>query len=262
MAEDKLTVLLVEDDEVQHEMYKEYAAQVDDIRLAAITNSSDKGLELTQAHLPDVVVLDLELNAGSGSGIEYLLGLNEMSIEKRPLVFIITNTKSEVLYDYARKSGADFVFYKQKPDYSAKKVLEFGKMLSQSTPAAARVQKTLEAPEVQKQKLYDRVHRELELVGISPKLTGSQYLVEAIQMLLMSDDKTFARAVYQELSKKYKKTENAITRAMQTAINSAWRKTAIEDLEVYYTAKVDHQSGVPTVTEFIYFYVNKLEKAV
>ena len=47
---------------------------------------------------------------------------------------------------------------------------------------------------------------------------------------------------------------------MQNAILSAWRKSSIEDLNQYYTAKINYETGVPTPTEFIYYYVKKIEK--
>ena len=47
---------------------------------------------------------------------------------------------------------------------------------------------------------------------------------------------------------------------MQTAINYAWRTSAPEDLEMYYTAKVNYNTGVPTPTELIYHYKQKIIK--
>lgn len=51
-----------------------------------------------------------------------------------------------------------------------------------------------------------------------------------------------------------------ISRAMQNAILYAWRISAIEDLTTYYTAKINYETGVPTPTEFIYYYANKIKK--
>ena len=57
----------------------------------------------------------------------------------------------------------------------------------------------------------------------------------------------------------YEKNDTSVERAMQNAINRAWRSSDIEDLQRYYTAKVDPLKGVPTMTEFIYYYVNKIK---
>ena len=46
---------------------------------------------------------------------------------------------------------------------------------------------------------------------------------------------------------------------MQNAIARAWRTTPIEDLLRYYTARISSEKGVPTITEFIYYYAAKLK---
>ena len=47
---------------------------------------------------------------------------------------------------------------------------------------------------------------------------------------------------------------------MQNAINKAWRTTDIEDLSINYTARISSEKGVPTMTEFIYYYADKLKE--
>ena len=57
----------------------------------------------------------------------------------------------------------------------------------------------------------------------------------------------------------YKKSTGSVERAMQTAINKAWRVNDTEDLLKYYTARIDPRRGAPTVTEFVYYYANKVK---
>ena len=39
-------------------------------------------------------------------------------------------------------------------------------------------------------------------------------------------------------------------------------KSSIEDLQKYYTAAVNYNTGVPTPTELIYYYVEKIKKSI
>ena len=57
---------------------------------------------------------------------------------------------------------------------------------------------------------------------------------------------------------KYQKTEASVERAMQNAINRAWKQTDIDELSRYYTARIHSDKGVPTITDFIYYYAAKL----
>ena len=68
--------------------------------------------------------------------------------------------------------------------------------------------------------------------------------------------------VIQYLTKIYKRSGNTITNGIQNAIIHAWRVSSIEDLSVYYTAKVNYETGVPTPMEFIYYYVDKIKKLI
>lgn len=49
---------------------------------------------------------------------------------------------------------------------------------------------------------------------------------------------------------------------MQTSINYAWRLSSIEDLLKHYKARINHETGVPTPTEFIYYYKEKIRRRI
>ena len=48
---------------------------------------------------------------------------------------------------------------------------------------------------------------------------------------------------------------------MQNAITRAWRSSPIDELLLHYTAKISQERGSPTLTEFIYYYANKIKNA-
>ena len=96
---------------------------------------------------------------------------------------------------------------------------------------------------------------ELDNVGISPKVIGYKYLSEAILLILQGQPHN----ICETLAKQYKKTDSSVERAMQNAINKAWRTTDIDDLLKYYTARINSDKGVPTLTEFIHYYANKIK---
>jgi hypothetical protein len=66
----------------------------------------------------------------------------------------------------------------------------------------------------------------------------------------------------QHLVNKYKRSSSTISRDMQNAILHAWRVSSLEDLETYYTAKINYETGIPTPTEFIYYYADKIKKRI
>ncbi len=98
-----------------------------------------------------------------------------------------------------------------------------------------------------------RIHRELDAVGISPKAIGYEYLTEAIIIATKEPTPNLSRLV----AAKHGKTPASVERAMQNAINRAWSNGNPEDLARNYTAVINYERGVPTLTEFIYHYANR-----
>ena len=257
-----LTVLLIEDDSTACLEIEKYADLCDDIELVAVTNNSKDALELTKYHMPDAVILDLELHHGGGNGFLYLQGLQELCLSHLPFILVTTNNSSTITFDYARKLGADFILAKYEAGYSAQYVLDFLRTM-QDVIISKGASKTLEtpssgSPEYHERKLRQRVQRELDLVGIKPSSAGYRYLIDAIA-LIYHDPETNVSAT---LAGIYQKHDFSIERAIQNAIDHAWRHTDIEALLTNYTARIRSDRAAPTNMEFIYYYANKLKNEV
>ena len=254
-----LNILLVEDDIAACNEIENYVDCCEDVTLIGITNHSMNALELVAQHLPDVVILDLELHQGGGNGLLFLLELSKLNLPFRPYILVTTNNSSEITYETARQFGADFIMTKHEATYSGKYAIDFLRMIS-STVLANRKNSSattieIEDPASRQRKLTKRIQRELDLVGINRKNIGYQYLTDAI--LLVMENNTGNTVT--QIAQKYQKCDSSVERAMEYAINRAWRTFPIEELEAHYTAKTHSCRGVPTVTEFIYYYADILK---
>ena len=107
-----------------------------------------------------------------------------------------------------------------------------------------------------------KINEELDIVGVGRHLQGRKYFHDSIKYLILNPQDDGKASIIQILSNKYQKSSSTINRAMQNAIMYAWRITPVSELEKIYTAKVNYLTGVPTPTEFIYFYVNKIKKEI
>ena len=255
----KLSVLLVEDDQAACRDIIEYIEELDDISLIGVTNNSSKAIDYVKDYLPDAIILDLELHNGSGNGLIMLQNLRQLSLTVSPYILITTNNSSPITYESARQLGADFIMSKHQEDYSAKNVIDFLRMMKSVIYNRAKecsaIYSTTEPPEMKEKRIVHRICSELNQIGISPKAIGYQYLIDAIQQLIKQPTNNLCTII----GKKYGKTEASVERAMQNAINKAWRSSDIEDLLTYYTARISSEKGVPTITEFVYYYANKLK---
>lgn len=254
-----ITVLLVEDDEQDINIIKNYINTRDDIKLVNTVMTVKEAVESIKTYVPDAIILDLELNKGEGSGLEILDKVKTLQLDVQPIIVITTNILSKTVYGYAHENGADLIFYKLKDDYSPELVINNIVLLS--TGKNKNRNKNIQIKETkneQREKILNRLDRELDLIGIGRHLVGRKYIKEAILYIYENNDNQDSAFIY--MTKKYKMGKSTIGRSIQTAIEHAWKRTSIEDLEKYYTAPINYNTGIPTPTQLIHYYLEKIKK--
>ncbi len=255
----KLSILLIEDDPAACAEFISLIQSNERFSLVEVTNNATRAVEYVRDCLPDVVILDLELHLGVGNGILFLRDIRQLSLPKTPYILVTTNNSSQTTYDYIRQLGVDFIMSKHQQDYSSAAAVEFLNMMKdiilEKSNRQAPQAELLITPEQKEKNLARRICAELDVIGISPKAVGYQYLVDAIQIALR-DGKG---SVCNKVGQKYGKTTASVERAMQNAINRTWRSSDTADLLQHYTAPIHSEKGVPTITEFIFYYAQKLK---
>ena len=258
MEKEPIRILIVEDDLNECECYKNIVKNREDVKLVGITNSSTKALDEFEIHKPDAIILDLELTDGEGSGFDFIESMKEYPKDKLPKMVVTTNVHSTAVYDYCHSNNIDFVFYKKQKNYSHENIINTILLLKNYETVNKVINLEPENDKLQ-ETIYNKINKELDLIGVGTHLHGRKYLCDAIYFILNSGDNSKI-SIVQHLVAKYKKSSSTISRAMQNAILHAWRITPIEDLTKYYTARVNYETGVPTPTEFIYYYSDKIRK--
>lgn len=256
----KLTILLIEDDQVATKELQNYFDTCEDMAIVESTNDANISLKLVNSLLPNVILLDLELHQGNGNGLIFLSELSKMQLTHTPYVIVTTQNMSEVTLEQARQLGADFILTKYDASYSPEYIastirLMHAAILRKNTSVAQLVNAT---PAQVENLVERRIQREMELIGINPKNKGFNYLVDSIALYMQDPNTNLCRA----LVGKYTKSEKSIERAMQNAIKRAWDTSDIDDLLKYYTARVRPDKGFPTLMEFICYYSNKIKNDV
>ncbi len=256
-----MKILLIEDDLNECKKFEDSVKNRDGVEIIAKTNSSTQGLKYVKRYMPEAIILDLELNAGEGSGFEFLKELRMLKLTINPKVIVTTNVYSDSVYDYLHENKVDFIFYKKQEKYSVENVINTLLLLQNYTNTNNK-ELEMENSENNIQELSDKINAELDLIGIGIHLQGRKYFYDAILYILTNSNENSRISVNQYLIGKYKKSSSTISRAMQNAIIHAWRISSPDDLEKYYTAKINYETGIPTPVEFIYYYVEKIRKSL
>lgn len=257
----RINLLVIEDDEFICLEYEDYCKDLDDVFLIGTSGDSSEALSITKEFLPNAVVLDLELLYGKGSGLEYLMKLDTLHMRTLPYILVVTNNLSKVTHAVCRNMGADFIMLKSQSDYSIPNVVNMLRSVINSIPDMNPAQRTC-SPTIKKRieddynkRMVQRISTELDIIGISARYKGRNYLRDAIEMICRKKQ-TY---ICNEVAKKYSKSSASVERAMQNAIDHAWKTTDVTTLEEHYRAHVNPKKGVPTLTEFIYYYADKVK---
>ena len=267
-----MPILIIEDDPAECLKFKECAANLPEINIIGVTNSSYEGIRIAECYLPEAIILDLELHNGSGSGVHFLNELPNSMISNDPFILVTTSITAEVVLGMAREAGATWTFSKNQIDYSVTMVFDMALQLRKSKERAsygvsANFDKPscIETQEERRERIIVRIEHELDLLGVPRMLKGRVYLVEGIYFLAetnLIDLKLRKDTVIEHLSKLYNRHGSAITRTMQTAIRNTWKRSLAEDLKIHYTDRVSYLTGIPTTNEFLRYYAKRIRKII
>lgn len=262
MESKPMKILIIEDDINDCDNFVKCIKGRNDIELVALTDSDIEGLQYVKQKHPEGIVLDLELNnstTGNADSLGFLSNLKKLNLNYQPIIIVTTHVNSKRTYEILHRNGADLILYKDHPKYSCDYVLNKFINLRKLEPQITfhTIREELKDNE---NKISDCIYHELDLIGVTSKLKGRQYIHDAILYLIQNENSN--QNVIQYLTKVHKKSGNTITNGIQNAIIHAWRISSIEDLTTYYTARVNYETGIPTPMEFIYYYVDKIKKEI
>ena len=104
-----MKLILIEDEKKEQEKFKMLADKTSEVTFVKITNSTVEGLKCLKENDIDGIILDLELNSGTGNGFEFLEKLKTIKLNKYPKIVVTTNVYSDSVYDYLHKNEVDFI---------------------------------------------------------------------------------------------------------------------------------------------------------
>ena len=103
-----MNVFIVEDSEAMRESLRSMLSEFHDVKIAGYAADEKGAIEQINALLPDVVILDLNLQ--SGTGVAVLKNVKKHHPEVK--VMVLTNCNGELYVDACKRANADYFFDK------------------------------------------------------------------------------------------------------------------------------------------------------
>ncbi len=241
-------VVIVDNTDNTRQNIKETLASKDGITVCADFADANKALAYLQNNPVDVVVTDIVLPTTDGyMFLEKLKALGSAM----PKVIITTALSADTLVQRAFDLGASY--YMVKPidcDVLAERIKDV---------ASSRAVTTVAKP-VRNKALEEKITNIFITVGIPAHIKGYQFLREAIKMAIDNPEiiNSITKKLYPSIAERFDTSASKVERAIRHAIEVAWNRGKIENINTLFGIRVYSNNEKPTNGEFIALVADKM----
>lgn len=220
-----------------------------------VVGDSDNGATAEDeivATRPDIIVTDIILLEKDGFVLIDNLR-KRFSIANRPEIIVVSELSHEGFVSKAINLGVEC--YIKKPttvEEVFKKITEAINLSNDPTHVSHRYTRTLATDE--------KISNIFIGVGIPAHIKGYQFLREAIKMAIEDPDVigSITKRLYPSIAEKYKTSASKVERAIRHAIEVAWNRGKIENINKLFGLQVYDSQDKPTNGEFIALVADKM----
>lgn len=243
MEHEDIRIMIVEDRENREE-YRALLKKHTKLRLVAESDNQEESLKILQETQIDAMILDLEIQ--NGSGILLLQKLQTLDI-KKPFIEVVTNIISRQAYEPVRMMGADYICSKSSINYSLDIPLSILEICM-----SCRKEQIPKGPAV-KEMYRQRIHIILKEMGFSSEMQGTGYLEEGILYMVLEGKMMISttKELYPYIARKFKVNAGNVERSIRVAIEKVWTKQDLKRLQELYAEGWNKDTGRPANTKFI-----------
>jgi two-component system response regulator (stage 0 sporulation protein A) len=257
---DQIKVLIADDNREFCSILNDYFSGENDFEIVGVCSNGVEVLDLLAKNEVEVLILDLIMPYMDGIGV--LEKIDDLHLDPRPKIIILTAFGQENITHKAEKLGADY--YILKPfnlQVLGDRVRQVARDIKTSSEKRASASVVMPMPTPKN--LEIEVTRIIHEIGVPAHVKGYQYLRAAI--MLVTEEINYLGAVTKELyptiAKRYDTTPSRVERAIRHAIELAWDRGDIERINKFFGYTINGEKGKPTNSEFIAIIADKLRLA-
>lgn len=239
------------------EVVSSYVNSQEDMEIVGLASDGVEALEVLKEKKPDVLLLDIVMP--KMDGIAVLETIEQQNQTDKPSVICLTAVGQEELVRRTISLGAKY--YMVKPFEMELLIRRIRQLFTQPTVAKAE-QLKVEIPLQQRRgkNLEERITNIFLVVGIPAHIKGYQFLREAIKMVVKDPEiiNSITKKLYPGIAEHFDTTASKVERAIRHAIEVAWNRGKVENINDIFGYKVYNANDKPTNGEFIALVADKL----
>lgn len=210
----------------------------------------NQALDLLSKNNAEILVMDVVL--GGIDGFEFLEKAKQILGNKMPKVLVASCLTHGGFINKAISLGAEY--YMVKPvDFKAMENRIYD-ILNFENENPKKPNKT------ENKALDEKISNIFLTVGIPAHIKGYQFLREAIKMAINKPEivSSITKELYPSIATKFATSASKVERAIRHAIEVAWNRGKIENINSIFGIKVYNQNEKPTNGEFIALVADKM----
>ena len=252
-------VLLVDDNKRIVNLLKEALTKEPDMEVVGTAPDGEEALRMIELYKPDVVLLDLIMPKIDGLGV--MEKLRKSNSGRIPKIIVVSAVSQESVTENAFELGA--AYYILKP-FDTHMVVNRTRAVALNNEKDNRVINTVFTNQQHNKKKINNLEADvtniIHEIGVPAHIKGYQYLRYAIKQV-MADTKlinNITKQLYPLVAKEFASSPSKVERAIRHAIDVAWSRGKIENINKVFGFKVYSPNDKPTNGEFVALVADKL----
>lgn len=272
----KSSILIADDNTAFQNSLKDYFSQFSDYEVTGVASDGLEAIAMIEKNCPDIVLLDIVMPELDGFGVLSALSLTRM--ERKPMIVMMSQLSADGFVSKSLRMGASYFLAKPFSFSTLKRFIDdYGKEENPHlipAPAAQPAAPPVQAASTSVQRipymgeqqrtraisLDEKIASIFISVGIPAHIKGYQFLREAIKMAVRSPEiiNSITKRLYPAIADHFETSASKVERAIRHAIEVAWNRGKIENINNIFGIKVYSANEKPTNGEFIALVADKM----
>ncbi|MDR0696006.1 MAG: sporulation initiation factor Spo0A C-terminal domain-containing protein [Christensenellaceae bacterium] len=199
--------------------------------------------------VPSAIITELIIP--TAERYEFISSLN--ALPEKPLQVVVGSLADDNYYERAKRMGAKFSY---REPFEADMIFDD----IQNALMDLELTETIDVKNTSERALDERLAHILISAGIPPHIRGYQFLREAVKLSTRSPSmiNNITKRLYPAVALKFNTTPSKVERAIRHAIEVAWERGKIENINALYGIKIFAKGEKPTNGELIALVSDKL----
>ena len=235
-------------DKTEDNQLVSYIRENEKFSLVGSSTNGEDVLESVPLLKPDFLVMEVMLSGIDGFVV--LEKLKESMGENMPKVIFVTNLSHTGFVTKAMNEGASYFMVKPvKPGVLAERIFDLMQSSSQQV-STMKVNKQLD----------EKISNIFISIGIPAHIKGYQFLREAVKLAVEKPEiiGSITKQLYPTIAERFETSSSKVERGMRHAIEVAWNRGKIENINSLFGLKIYNSNEKPTNGELIALIADKM----